>query len=400
MDGMMEDTDSLKSQLNSLTSLTDEAVRKILKYVLPEEFISAIEVSGGLESRFCGSFLPNAPEYLKQAIFVQDSGSAEGVVKGKGALRSLPKKTAGILSQNEIDNLLSAIGGTLPAPGKSVAEETKAQKEEKEYQQAKIEAASRFLERVSKFRSSEESGILSPSSGSMERILTGAVSKSILDLAETAIVDLFKIAGGMVVRQGVMSMSFMRDAAADPVLKKGIELIVDQANDKQIRDILCPMIEAILVESRTKTEIITEGIMGIEHGEKTESLEDKLRTRIQGSTAPESTSLEDIMGKRFLELTPAEIIELVIRMSRIGRSRGVISLEKLVGCIKEPLVSDALVLVMDGTAPEVTRSIIQTGCDTFLNKLRNKYSMLMEGVRAIRQADGPDQIDLRVKAYV
>ncbi len=61
-----------------------------------------------------------------------------------------------------------------------------------------------------------------------------------------------------------------------------------------------------------------------------------------------------------IKFEPTELIEVIVSLAEKARREGVISLEEDIEQLADPFLKNGLQLVVDGTAPEVTKSIMET----------------------------------------
>lgn len=60
------------------------------------------------------------------------------------------------------------------------------------------------------------------------------------------------------------------------------------------------------------------------------------------------------------KLDPAEIIGKIIELSNVARKEGLLALEEVAGTLEDEFMKKGILLIVDGTEPELVRGILET----------------------------------------
>lgn len=93
-----------------------------------------------------------------------------------------------------------------------------------------------------------------------------------------------------------------------------------------------------------------------------------------------SMSLSDFIGglKSFtlilkpMSVNVPEMITKIIDLSNVARKEGLLSLEEAAGNLEDPFMKKGILLIVDGTDPELVRGILETELDSIETRHKNK----------------------------
>jgi len=101
------------------------------------------------------------------------------------------------------------------------------------------------------------------------------------------------------------------------------------------------------------------------------------------------TGLMNVVKKSFYNEArdPAETIAELVRYAEVARREGILSLENLMGEMKDPFIVRGVKMAVDGTDPELIRQILDTELDALSERHQNNKSVL-EGIAKYAPAFG------------
>lgn len=71
------------------------------------------------------------------------------------------------------------------------------------------------------------------------------------------------------------------------------------------------------------------------------------------------------------KLDPAEIIGKIIELSNVARKEGLLALEEVAGTLEDEFMKKGILLIVDGTEPELVRGILETELVNMDDRHRN-----------------------------
>ncbi len=100
-------------------------------------------------------------------------------------------------------------------------------------------------------------------------------------------------------------------------------------------------------------------------------------------------SLGKVMGKAFKggSYDPIQGINTIVGLANIARKEGMLALEENVGQLEEPFLQKGIMLIVDGTDPELVKSIMEAEI-TSIEARHSKGAGMMEQIGALGPAFG------------
>ena len=95
------------------------------------------------------------------------------------------------------------------------------------------------------------------------------------------------------------------------------------------------------------------------------------------------------MEKSSGNLDPEELKRFFFEVAEKARMSGLLSLEADVDNISDPIAKTGLQLVVDGTDPDIVKSIMQNTIEKELRSIQTNYEAVMEAVLSIQSGDNP-----------
>ena len=104
---------------------------------------------------------------------------------------------------------------------------------------------------------------------------------------------------------------------------------------------------------------------------------------------PPAKPIKNIEGRVSGALDPEELKRFFFELAAKSRSHGLLSIESDVAGIADPIARKGLELVVDGTDPDIVKSIMRNMLEKEIRFIQTKYEAVIEALLGIQQGDTP-----------
>ena len=104
-----------------------------------------------------------------------------------------------------------------------------------------------------------------------------------------------------------------------------------------------------------------------------------------------------------LESFPPEIKSastLFFELAYKAKQQGLLPLEADLGTVKDPFIKQGLRLILDGTDPELVKSIMDSALAKRLREMKATYEAVITGVLSVQAGDNPMIVRERLDAMI
>lgn len=113
-----------------------------------------------------------------------------------------------------------------------------------------------------------------------------------------------------------------------------------------------------------------------------------------------SPRLAELARRPLEQLSTDEIAELWKGLAEQVKPESTLSLERFLDEVASPLIREGLQLAVDGTAPDLTKDVLESRADFALGpRQRSRCGMIIDGLMAIVQGDNPHVVRHKLDVF-
>jgi len=95
-----------------------------------------------------------------------------------------------------------------------------------------------------------------------------------------------------------------------------------------------------------------------------------------------------------------EVISTFISLASYVRQYGLLPLEGLENKIHHPVMKKGVELLVDGTEPLFMRSILERYRDSYLQSVKTRLDMILDGIDSLASRDYPEMMEVKLRGYL
>lgn len=196
--------------------------------------------------------------------------------------------------------------------------------------------------------------------------------------------------------EGLLSLEDDLDPFSEPLLRKGVQWMVDGVDPVTLREMLESSLASELAEQRRRGRLITKGLLDLQAGHNPRVIETVLTEQLSSREREYYGELK----ARFELGDPVDhfplkgqehLILYIISLSEMARREGLLSLESEAEEAADPLIKLGLFIVLEGTEPELAEELIRLNIESLAAERALFGQIIVEGVLLL-QAGCPEQV--------
>ncbi|MES0492110.1 MAG: hypothetical protein ABUK01_19130 [Leptospirales bacterium] len=199
-----------------------------------------------------------------------------------------------------------------------------------------------------------------------------------------------------IIKLEILEASLAKIKTIDKIDIKDSQMLLNKLAKKMTeRDTLSPDEINDLLETKINNEdseeyLISEWLPNVDN-----VYTKKIEEYIKSHSIDES--LESIES---LIVNPHPIVKTLVAFSELARKEGLLALEDYLDDIKSNYISQSLQLVIDGTDPELVKSIMNTRIVRLSYEYQSLLEMISEGILSIQNGDNPVIVQTKLLNYL
>lgn len=112
------------------------------------------------------------------------------------------------------------------------------------------------------------------------------------------------------------------------------------------------------------------------------------------------TEYSNVLPQQLETRNSSEIMETILFLGQYAQERGLSALEEALSKIKDPFLSEALQLIIDGSEPELVEEVLRNRVQAISYHRDLLYNLMIEGVLGIQSGNSNWNLELRLKSQI